>query len=128
MFVILALFAVHKTSASYFKIHLSSFCTDTLLVWHRQEWYRIGTSSVFHANVYHLGYCIISFYTKIRETGLAVTCHTDNNFRHFCGIHDVLAFLPTNGVSVDLIHLGTIDPASTARLINYFYKTYVNGQ
>ena len=66
MIFILALLFIHKTHLSHFGIHLSNVCTDTLLVWHRDEWYRIGTSTFFHANVYHLGYCIASFYNKVQ--------------------------------------------------------------
>ena len=58
---------------------------------------------------------------------IATTYRTDNNFRHFCGKLDGLAFLPPTDVSAGMTHLRTIAPATAAPLVDYFDKMYVNG-
>ena len=89
-----------------------------------------AVAGVFGQNVqvqfcfYHLTQ---STWRKIQEMGLVVSYRTDNNFRHFCGMLDGLAFLPPTDVSAGMAHLRTIAPALAAPLVDYFDKTYVHG-
>ena len=68
-----------------------------------------------------------STWRKIQEMGIAATYRTDNNFRHFCGMLDGLAFLPPTDVSAGITYLRTIAPALAVPLVDYFDKTYVHG-
>ena len=68
-----------------------------------------------------------STWRNIQEMGIAATYRTDNNFRHFCGMLDGLAFLPPTDVSAGIAHLRTITPALAIPLVDYFDKTYVHG-
>ena len=58
-----------------------------------------------------------STWRKIQEMGIAATYRTDNNFRHFCGMLDGLAFLPPTDVSAGITYLRTIATALAVPLL-----------
>ena len=52
----------------------------------------------------------------------------DDDFRHFCGMLDGLAFLPTDRVQEGMQYPGTIVPDEADQLLAYFDATYVSGR
>ncbi|KAI0219666.1 Rhomboid-related protein 4 [Lamellibrachia satsuma] len=55
---------VHKRLWPVFNVKLLDVCMDTLLVWNREQWYRILVAPFYHANDYHLGFTLLSFFVK----------------------------------------------------------------
>ena len=51
----------------------------------------------------------------------------DDDFRHFCGMLDGLAFLPVDSVPAGMAYLRTVVPAWAEPLVEFFDATYVTG-
>ena len=65
------------------------------------------------------------FHSKF--SGLVVQYKEDEDFRHFCGMLDGLAFLPLEHVAEGMAHLRRIVPPGAEGVIEYFDSTYVTG-
>ena len=62
---------VHKHWWTVFSVKLLDVCTDTLLVWNREEWYRVFVAPLYHANDYHIFFCLVSFLIKVHAHNLS---------------------------------------------------------
>ena len=69
-----------------------------------------------------------STWRKIQELGLVDHYREDDDFRHFCGMLDGLAFLPSDRVQEGMQYLRTIAPDEADQLLAYFDATYVSGR
>ena len=65
------------------------------------------------------------FHSKF--SGLVAQYKEDEDFRHFCGMLDGLAFLPLEHVAEGMAHLRRIVPPGAEGVIEYFDSTYVTG-
>ena len=68
-----------------------------------------------------------SSWKKIQALGLQEYYKSDETFKHFCGMVDGLAFLPTNLVQDGMEFLRENAPEAATEFIDYFSSTYVNG-
>lgn len=68
-----------------------------------------------------------STWRKIQNEGLSVLYKTDESVKHFCGMLDGLAFLPTDRVQEGMRHLRTIVPEQLEDIVEYFDANYVSG-
>ena len=85
----------------------------------------LGADLDVHCCFYHLTQ---STWRKIQELGLVDHYREDDDFRHFCGMLDGLAFLPTDRVQEGMQYLRTIVPDEADQLLAYFDATYVSGR
>ena len=89
-----------------------------------------ASSSSFGPNVINRGcfyHLTQSTYRKVQSLGLTQHYLEDEDFRHFCGMMDGLAFLPFDEVHDGMAYLRTVVPDEGADLLDYFDKTYVSG-
>ncbi|XP_035228101.1 uncharacterized protein LOC118200265 [Stegodyphus dumicola] len=63
----------------------------------------------------------------IQKLGLASLYKNNDEFKHFCGMLDGLAFLPTHRITEGLTYLKSIAPTEALDLLLYFSETYVEG-
>ncbi|XP_064474671.1 uncharacterized protein LOC135388795 [Ornithodoros turicata] len=68
-----------------------------------------------------------STYSKIQQLGLASRYQDDEDFRHFIGMLDGLAFLPLDDVEAGMNFVKAVAPEGVEAVIAYFDETYVNG-
>jgi len=89
-----------------------------------------ATQTIFGSNLtirgcfYHM---CQSSYRKIQDLGLTNMYKNIDEFSHFCGMLDGLAFLPLERVFEGMAYLKTIASPEGEDLLNYFDATYVNG-
>ena len=69
-----------------------------------------------------------STWRKIQSEGLSLLYKNDASAKHFCGMLNGLAFLPTDLVMDGMQYLQTIVPHQLEGLLEYFNCTYVSGQ
>ncbi|XP_064619545.1 uncharacterized protein LOC135482961 [Lineus longissimus] len=84
----------------------------------------IGDDTEIKGCFYHLTQ---STWRKIQELGLVNLYKEQDEFRHFCGMLEGLAFLPLEDVEDGMTHIRRIAPAVANDLIDYFDTTYVTG-
>ena len=82
-----------------------------------------GDSVVTRGCFFHLTQAT---WRKIQELGMATNYRHDDEFRHFCGMLDGLAFVPLDNVKEAMQFLRTVKPPSAAALVDYF-DDYVSG-
>ncbi|XP_022170329.1 uncharacterized protein LOC111033737 [Myzus persicae] len=89
-----------------------------------------AAQTIFDSNLtirgcfYHL---CQSSYRKVQDLGLIKMYKNNDEFSHFCGMLDGLAFLPLEHVFEGMAYLKTIVSPEGEDLLNYFDATYVNG-
>ena len=64
---------------------------------------------------------------KVQELGKVNRYKTEEEFQHFCGMLDGLAFLTVDDVVDGFEYIRTIAPYDTEDLLAFFDSTYVNG-
>ena len=74
----------------------------------------VGDSVVTRGCFFHLTQAT---WRKIQELGMAANYRHDDEFRHFCGMLDGLAFVPLDNA---MHYLRTVMPLSAAALVDYF--------
>ena len=79
---------------------------------------------IFLGCFYHLTQ---STFRKLQALGPVALYKDDEEFRHFCGMLDGLAFLPSENVIEGMNILKEVSPQQAEPLLDYFDKTYVNG-
>lgn len=84
----------------------------------------LGEDVTIRGCFYHL---CQSTYRKVQALGLQQRYRTDEEFSHFCGMLDGVAFLPINDVPRGMAFLRNNIPDGTEDLIQYFDETYVTG-
>ena len=83
-------------------------------------------------NNYHIRFsefCYI-YLTQVQDLGLAGEYLNNEDFRHFVGMMDGLAFLPLDMVGQGMNYLQTVQPEILGldALVDYFNFTYVTGK
>ena len=88
---------------------------------------------MYHSNI-HMDIFLGCFYhltqstfRKLQALGLVALYKDDEEFRHFSGMLDGLAFLPSENVIEGMDILREVCPQEAEPLLDYFDKTYVNG-
>ena len=66
-----------------------------------------------------------STWHKIQELGLVQNFCDNEEFRHFCGMIDGLAFLPPDQIANGMLHLRNMVPNQAVPCLDYFNTTYV---
>ncbi|CAI6355873.1 unnamed protein product [Macrosiphum euphorbiae] len=67
-----------------------------------------------------------STHRKIQQLGLEQLYRLNEEFSHFCGMLDSLAFLPIYDINTGLNYLKSVMPEEATDLVEYFERTYVN--
>ncbi|XP_052280707.1 uncharacterized protein LOC127878207 [Dreissena polymorpha] len=67
-----------------------------------------------------------STWRKLQSDGLSVLYKEDESIKHFCGMIDGLAFLPTDCVQEGMRYLRSVVPEELSEILEYF-DTYVSG-
>jgi len=90
---------------------------------------KLGQHVKVHGSFYHLTQ---STWRKVQELGLTAMYRENQEFKHYCGMLDGLAFLPLQDVAAGMAFLRssmpTVDRVETILdLVSYFDSTYVTG-
>ena len=84
----------------------------------------IGEHVEIQGCFYHLTQ---STWRRVQSLGLTEMYKNIEQFKHFCGMLDGLAFLPVGDVTAGMEFLNRIAMPEAAGLVDYFDSTYVNG-
>ena len=68
-----------------------------------------------------------STWRKVQQLGLVNQYKEQEEFRHFCGMLDGLAFLPVQDLSEGMAYIRSVAPSEAQDLVEYFDATYVSG-
>ncbi|XP_029344063.1 uncharacterized protein LOC107885917 [Acyrthosiphon pisum] len=66
-----------------------------------------------------------STHRKIQQLGLEQLYRSNEEFSHFCGMLDSLAFLPINYINTGLTYLKSVMSEEATDLVEYFERTYI---
>ncbi|XP_064469545.1 uncharacterized protein LOC135384264 [Ornithodoros turicata] len=68
-----------------------------------------------------------STWANIQQLGLSTRYKEEEEFRHFIGMLDGLAFLPLRDIEAGMLFLKAVAPGEAEAVVAYFDETYVNG-
>ncbi|XP_052256537.1 uncharacterized protein LOC127861860 [Dreissena polymorpha] len=63
---------------------------------------------------------------KLQSDDLSVLYKEDDSIKHFCGMSDGLAFLPTDCVQEGMRYLRSVEPEELLEILEYFDTYYVS--